>query len=272
MSVPAGLAAISLPPGQVVIAAGCAVAALVLITWLVSLALGDASVIDPVWGPAFALVAVVCALAGGGDTARRWLLCGLTVVWGMRLGLHLTARKLAEPGEDRRYRAMRTAHPRHFALWSLVYVYLLQGVLVILISLPIQAAGGRDGALTAACLPGIALFLLGLAFEGIGDLQLQRFRADPANRGAVMNRGLWRYTRHPNYFGDACVWWGIWLLALQAGGTWWTAVAPLVMTLLLVRVSGKALLEQDIAERRPGYADYVRSTSGFFPLPPKRPL
>ena len=118
----------------------------------------------------------------------------------------------------------------------------------------------------------MVLFGVGLAFEAVGDEQLRRFRADPANRGQVMNRGLWRYTRHPNYFGDACVWWGIWLTVLPAGGTWWSLIGPAAMTFLLVRVSGKAMLERDIGKRRPGYAEYIAQTSGFFPLPPKRRL
>jgi len=115
----------------------------------------------------------------------------------------------------------------------------------------------------------VIVFLIGLAFESVGDEQLRRFKADPGNRGKVMDRGLWHYTRHPNYFGDACVWWGLWLTTLPAGGVWWTLVGPVVMTLLLVRVSGKAMLERDIGSRRPGYAEYIKRTSGFFPLPPR---
>lgn len=256
-------------PGGVLPLACAAVAGLIVATWILSLLLRDASVVDPVWGPAFAVVAAIAALDGAGAPARRWLLLVLTAVWGLRLGIHLTRRKLHEREEDRRYRAMREAHPGNFALWSLGWVYLLQGVLVLVVSLPLQVASQRPTALSWAIAPGLALYCVGLAFEAIGDEQLRRFRADPANRGAVMDRGLWRYTRHPNYFGDACVWWGLWLVALQAGGTWWTVIGPSVMSLLLVRVSGKGLLERDIGERRPAYARYVERTSGFLPLPPK---
>jgi steroid 5-alpha reductase family enzyme len=274
MTVRAGVvlpsAAINAPLGHVLLPAACAVAALILITWSVSIVVHDASVIDPVWGPAFALVALICALVGEGDGARRWLLCGLTVIWGLRLGYHLTARKLREREEDRRYRAMREAHAGNFALWSLVCVYCVQGLMVLIISLPIQAAAGRAASLAFSCLPGVIVFLIGLGFEAIGDEQLRRFRADPDSHGQVMDRGLWRYTRHPNYFGDACVWWGIWLIALPAGATWWTVIAPIVMTLFLVRISGAGLMEKDISGRRPGYADYIRRTSGFVPLPPRR--
>ena len=213
--------------------------------------------------------------ARGGRRRRRgpgarWLLAGLTAAWGLRLGAHLTRRKLADPGEDRRYAQMRARHPHDFARWSLVAVFGTQALLVLVVSLPLQVAARQPSALGGWALAGVAVWALGLAFEAVGDEQLRRFKADPASRGQVMDRGLWRYTRHPNYFGDACVWWGLWLVALTAGGTGWTAVGPAVMTLLLVRVSGKGLLERDIAERRPGYPAYVARTSGFIPLPPKR--
>ena len=256
-------------PGSVLAPAAGAVALIVVVTWVVSLRLHDVSIIDPVWGPAFVVVAVIAALDGDGDASRRWLLLALTLVWGLRLGVHLSRRKLRERDEDRRYAAMREAHPSNFALWSLGWIFLLQGGLVVIISLPLQVAAGRHSGLNAAIVPGLLLYALGVGFEAVGDEQLRRFKADPANNGQVMDRGLWRYTRHPNYFGDFCVWWGLWLVALQAGATWWTVVAPIVMSVLLVRVSGKGLLEQDIGRRRPGYASYIERTSGFLPLPPR---
>jgi steroid 5-alpha reductase family enzyme len=256
-------------PSSVLPIAALAIALLIGATWVVSLRLKDASVIDPVWGPAFVLVAIIAALAGHGDAGRRLLLLALTAVWGLRLGWYLTRRKFVEREEDRRYRAMRELHGDDFALWSLRWVYLVQGVLVLVISLPVQVGSQRPNPLSWAIAPGIAVYLIGLAFEAIGDEQLRRFKSRPENRGRVMDRGLWRYTRHPNYFGDACVWWGTWLVVLQAGGTWWTVIGPVVMTILLVRVSGKGLLERDIGERRPGYPEYIRRTSGFIPLPPR---
>jgi steroid 5-alpha reductase family enzyme len=249
------------------IAAG-GVALLMLATWGESVRRRDASIVDPVWGPAFVLVAAVAAIAGKDGADVRFLLAGLTAVWGLRLGWHLVRRKRTEPEEDRRYAAMRERHGGGFALWSLVMVFGVQGLLVMIVSLPVQAAAGRVAEITLAVVPGVALFAVGLAFEAIGDAQLAAFKRDPASRGQVMDRGLWRYTRHPNYFGDFCVWWGIWLVALVAGGTWWTAIGPIVMSILLIRVSGKALLEKSIGRRRPGYEEYVRRTSGFFPLPP----
>lgn len=263
------IAVVFATPGRVLWVSAAAVAFVIVTTWAVSVRIRDSSIIDPVWGPAFAIVALVAALVGHGDAGRRWLVFVLTAAWGLRLGVHLARRKLAEHGEDRRYAAMRAREGRKFDFWSLWAVFGTQGVLVLIVSLPIQVAAGRPGGFTAAVIPGLLLFLIGLGFETIGDEQLRRFKADPANRGKVMDRGLWRYTRHPNYFGDAALWWGLWLIALPAGGTWWTFVGPAIMSLFLVRISGKALLERDIATRRPAYADYIRRTSGFFPRPPR---
>lgn len=251
------------------ILAAAAVAVVMLAIWVESLRRSDVSIVDLVWGPAFAVVALVCALGGDPDSEIRWLLLGLTAVWGMRLGVHLTRRKLREPEEDRRYAVMRERQGDAFPLWSLTRVFATQGLLVLVVSLPLQFAAARDAAITLAVIPGVVVFVIGLAFETIGDAQLAVFKADPQTKGKVMDRGLWRYTRHPNYFGDFAVWWGLWLVALTAGNTWWTAIGPLVMSVLLIRVSGKGLLEKDIGDRRPGYAEYVRRTSGFFPLPPR---
>jgi len=154
--------------------------------------------------------------------------------------------------------------------WSLVGVFGLQGLLVLIVSLPIQIAADRGGALTAAVIPGVVLFCIGLACEAVGDEQLRRFKARADSKGQVMDRGLWRYTRHPNYFGDACVWWGLYLIAAQQWVGAVTILSPLLMTWTLTRKTGKPLLERDIAQRRPGYARYVERTSGFLPLPPKR--
>jgi steroid 5-alpha reductase family enzyme len=258
-------------PGAVTGAAAIAVAAFMLALWLASIALRDVSIVDPAWGPAFVLVAAVALVAGGGCLGRRWLLFAMTAVWGLRLGAYLLVRKLGDRSEDRRYAAMRERRGAAFVPWSLVMIFGLQGLLVLIVSLPVQVAVQRGGSLTAAVLPGVILWLIGFGFESIGDEQLRRFKARPDSRGQVMDRGLWRYTRHPNYFGDFCVWWGLWLVALTAGGTWWTFVGPVVMSTLLIRVSGAALLEKNIGERRPAYADYIRRTSGFFPLPPKAP-
>ncbi|MGZ4298661.1 MAG: DUF1295 domain-containing protein [Solirubrobacteraceae bacterium] len=264
------LATVFAAPGPVTAYAAIAIAALMLALWLLSIRLRDVSIVDPAWGPAFVLVALVAAVAGDGCVGRRWLLLAMTAVWGLRLGAYLLARKLRDPGEDRRYAAMRERRAEGFVLWSLVAIFGLQGLLVLIVSLPIQVAADRGGALTAAVIPGVVLFCVGLAVETIGDEQLRRFKARSDSHGQVMDQGLWRYTRHPNYFGDFCVWWGLWLVAVTAGGTWWTFVGPVVMSVLLIRVSGAGLLEKDIGTRRPGYAEYVKRTSGFFPLPPRK--
>jgi steroid 5-alpha reductase family enzyme len=257
-------------PSSALVWGAAGVALLMLVLWGISIRIRDVSIIDPAWGPAFVIVATAGVAAGDGCLGRRWLMFALTALWGVRLGIYLTVRKLRDPAEDKRYAAMREREGDWFIPWSLWWIFGFQGLLVLVVSLPISVVAGRPGTLTAAIIPGILVWAVGLGFEAVGDEQLRRFKADPANRGRVMDRGLWRYTRHPNYFGDFCVWWGIWLVSLPAGGTWWTFIGPLVMTILLMRVSGKALLERDIAERRPEYADYVERTSGFFPRPPKR--
>jgi steroid 5-alpha reductase family enzyme len=263
-------------PGFVTAIAAAALAVLFVGLWVVSLGLSDVSIVDPVWGPAFVVVALVCLLAGeasrgGGGEARRWLLFALTAVWGLRLGGYLLVRKLGDPEEDRRYAAMRERRGKtSFALYSLGVVFLLQGLLVLIVSLPLQVAAERRTGLGGVALAGVVLWAVGLFFEAVGDEQMRRFKARPDTGGQVMDRGLWHYTRHPNYFGDFCVWWGLWLVALGAGGTWWTVIGPLVMAFLLIKGSGAALLEKDISERRPQYREYIERTSGFIPLPPRR--
>jgi steroid 5-alpha reductase family enzyme len=247
----------------------CACAMLAL--WLLSLALRDASIVDVWWGPGFAVVAAAAWwLGAGGDAPRRALSTGIVALWGLRLGGYLAWRNWGR-GEDPRYQAMRRHWGPRFALASLATVFGLQGFLMWFVSLPVQAvhvsAGGPLGALDAL---GAALAALGLFFEAVGDAQLARFRADPANRSRVMDRGLWRYTRHPNYFGDCCVWWGLYAIAAATPLGVWTFASPLLMTFLLLRVSGVALLERSIGRRRPEYADYAARTSAFVPRPPRR--
>lgn len=237
--------------------------------WLVSLPLRNASIVDVFWGPAFVVAAWTAALAGDGGGARRPLALALVSLWGLRLGLHLARRNLGH-GEDPRYAAMRGGHGRRFWWVSLFTVFLLQAALAWVISLPVQAAVlGPATPLGLLDLAAAVLWATGLAFEAIGDAQLARFRADPRNRGRALDTGLWRYTRHPNYFGDACAWWGLGLLGVSAGAPW-TLISPLLMTFLLLKVSGVALLERDIAERRPAYRDYVARTSAFFPWFPRK--
>lgn len=240
--------------------------------WLLSLALRDASIVDVWWGPGFAVIAATaCGLSSDGDPVRRGLVVGLSALWGLRLGGYLLWRNWGR-GEDSRYRAMRRHHGDRFRWVSLGTVFGLQGTLMWLVSLPLQVAQlGPPTGLGPLDAIGVALFATGFVFESVGDLQLARFKADPANAGCVMDRGLWRYTRHPNYFGDFLVWWGFGALALGAPGGVFALLGPALMTVFLLRVSGVALLERSIGKRRPAYADYARRTSAFFPLPPRRP-
>jgi steroid 5-alpha reductase family enzyme len=247
-----------------------AVTALLLVTFAVALRVGRYNVVDIVWGLGFALIAVVAfaVSTGYGSQARRLLLLTATVIWGIRLAGYVGWRSRGK-GEDPRYADMLANAPGSRTAYALRKVFLLQAALIWLISTPVQAGMfQRDGPpwLLAA---GAATWLSGLGFEAIGDWQLAAFKADPASRGTVMDRGLWHYTRHPNYFGDACVWWG--LFAVRCG-SWLglvTIFAPLLMTFLLVGGSGKPITE-DRMSARPGYAEYVARTSGFIPLPPRR--
>jgi len=252
------------------LAAALAVASLMLAGWLLSLAVRDVSIIDILWGLGFVLLAWVVFVGADGSDARRTLLLILVTVWGLRLSGYLAWRNIGE-AEDFRYREMRERHGARFPLVSLITVFALQGVAMWVVSLPVQE--GMDAPTPAGLglldFLGIAVWAIGLTFEGLGDFQLARFKADDANTGQVMDRGLWRYTRHPNYFGDFMVWWGIYLIALSTGDAWWTIVSPLVMSVLLMRVSGVGMLEKTIGERRPAYAEYKRRTSTFFPRPPK---
>lgn len=244
--------------------------AVMLATFVLALRRGLHRIVDIAWGLAFTAVALTAygLSAGHGDDGRRLLITALTALWGLRLSAHI-ARRGRGHGEDPRYARMLAKAPGSRAAYAVRTVYLLQGVLVWLVSLPVQAGLYAPGPLGPTAAAGAALWLLGLAFEAIGDAQLHRFKADPAHRGMIMDRGLWSWTRHPNYFGDFCVWWGLFLIAYDRPAVAAaTAVGPLVMTYLLTAGSGKALLERHMADR-PGYAAYRARTSGFFPVPPR---
>ncbi|MFF4185271.1 DUF1295 domain-containing protein [Streptomyces sp. NPDC001691] len=248
-----------------------AVLAVLLITFAVAVASGMHRVVDIAWGLGFTAVAFVAyaVSAGRGDDARRLLVTLATAVWGLRLAAHIAWRGRGH-GEDPRYDRMLAKAPGSRNAYALRMIYLLQGGLIWLISLPVQAAQFTSGPLSVTDLAGGALWAAGLAFEAVGDFQLARFKADPAHHGQIMDRGLWGWTRHPNYFGDFLVWWGLFTLAC---GTWQSAalclLSPLLMSFLLTRGSGKRLLEQHM-HHRPGYAAYASRTSGFIPLPPRR--
>jgi len=255
---------------SVVLPAGAATFVVAGLFWLFSLARRDAGVADIAWGLLFVVIAWTSYLCGDGNTPML-IAALLTSVWGLRLTLHIGRRNLAEAEEDRRYTRMRRKRPGVFWIWSLPMVFLLQGALALIVAMPLYSLGSADqGSVGFISLLGILVFLTGLAFEAIGDAQLTAFRRDPSTSGQVMDRGLWKYTRHPNYFGDATVWWGLWLIAVGSGAAWWTFAGPLLMSYLIVRVSGVKMLEADMAERRPAYRQYMERTSAFIPRPPKR--
>jgi steroid 5-alpha reductase family enzyme len=236
--------------------------------WLVSLLKRDVSIVDSLWPMMFLLAAVTYGLTLTDTGPRAALVLLLVGIWSLRLFGYISWRNWGED-EDRRYQQIRANNEPNFELKSLFIVFLLQGVIAWIVSLPLLVAIGAGSAPNALDYLGIALWAVGMLFEAGGDYQLARFKSDPDNQGKVMDRGLWRYTRHPNYFGNACIWWGFGLIAL-ATGAWWALLSPVLMTFLLLRVSGVSLLEKDIGERRPAYADYIARTSAFFPLPPKK--
>jgi steroid 5-alpha reductase family enzyme len=242
--------------------------AMMFLLWSASLIRRDASIIDPFWGLGFIVVAWVSCFLSWPVSTRAILITALVTLWGLRLSGYLFWRNHGKP-EDARYAAMREKHGSRFWWVSLLTVFWLQALLLWFIAFPIQFAASGSGEIPFGWLDyvGVLLWLTGLFFETVGDWQLARFRADPTNKGKVLDSGLWRYTRHPNYYGDFCVWWGIYLLSIGAGGVW-TFLSPLLMSVLLMKVSGVTLLEKDIAVRRPEYAAYKNRTSDFFPWPP----
>ncbi len=251
--------------------AALAIVVLMLVTWVISVIITNASIVDIVWGLGFVVVAWVVRLSvDDGLDARQWLLVAMTTIWGLRLAGHLFWRNHGK-GEDYRYQAMRRHYGPNFRWISLGTVFGLQGVLMFIVSLPVQIGQTDDTPdIGVIAIIGIVVWLVGLFFEVVGDAQLVRFKADPASQGKVMDRGLWKYTRHPNYFGDCCVWWGIALVAAETGTGAIGLVGAVVMTVLLRRVSGVTLLEKTIVKRRSGYREYIERTSPFIPRPPKK--
>jgi steroid 5-alpha reductase family enzyme len=238
------------------------------LTWVVSVAQRNVTIVDTLWSLLFVLAAATYTVTTATPGPRAWLVLALVSLWGLRLAAYLAWRNWGHE-EDRRYQAIRLRNEPNFALKSLWLIFGFQAVLAWVISLPLVGAIAGPSALGPLDAAGALLWAVGLCFEAAGDWQLARFKGDPANAGRVMDRGLWRYTRHPNYFGDFCVWWGLYLIALSAGA-WWSIVGPLIMSFLLLRFSGVRLLERDIGERRPAYAEYMRRTNAFFPGRPKR--
>lgn len=240
-----------------------------VVAWLISLAKRDVSIVDSFWSLFFLAGVLVYAWYATTLGSRATLLLVLVSLWALRLAGYLTWRNWGEP-EDRRYQAIRVRNQPGFEWKSLYLVFGLQALLAAIITAPLLAGMGGSHALNFLDLAGLALWVIGFGFETVGDWQLARFKSRPANRRQVLDRGLWRYTRHPNYFGDAAQWWGFYLIAAATGIGAWTIFSPVIMTFLLVRVSGVGMLEKTLKETKPGYREYMERTSAFVPLPPRR--
>jgi len=236
-------------------------------TWLASLRNNDVSIADSVW-PLFILTGAATYAWGSPETGpRAHVVLILVALWAARLSAHITWRHWGEP-EDRRYKAIRARNSPHFRWKSLVLVFALQATLAWIVSASVLAAVVNPQPWNWLDSLGLCVVVFGASFEAVADWQLARFKSDPAHRGKVMDSGLWRNSRHPNYFGEFCVWWGFYLIALSAQG-WWAIASPVLVTVLLLKVSGVVLLEKDIVERRPAYRDYIARTNAFFPGPRK---
>ncbi|NLE44756.1 MAG: DUF1295 domain-containing protein [Chloroflexi bacterium] len=251
--------------------AALAIVGLMTLIWIVSLILRNSSIVDIFWGPGFVLTGwIYFALTPDGFSIRKWIVAILVTVWGLRLGGYILYRNWGKP-EDFRYRKFREDAGSKWWWYSYFQTFLLQGVLMWIISIPLLGAqiSSTPARLTVVDVIGIVLWGIGFFFESVGDLQMTRFKANPANRGKVLDSGVWRYTRHPNYFGDATQWWSYYLFALAAGA-YWTVFSPVMMTLLLLRVSGVALLEKTLTETKPQYKEYIETTSAFLPWFPRK--
>jgi steroid 5-alpha reductase family enzyme len=264
--VPAG------PVGLTLLATAAALLVMMAVTFAVALKAGKHSMADTAWGLGIALAALVSLLvsAGHGQPVRRYLLLAASVTWGLRLAAYVTWRNRGKP-EDPRYRDLLSRAKGNPNLYALRTVYLLQALILWLACLPVQAGMLEHAPAGPVTVLGAAVWAVGFAFESAGDWQLARFKANPANQGRIMDHGLWRYTRHPNYFGDFCMWWGLFLIALGSWAELPTMVGPLLMTYILTRGTGQRLTDRRMAASRPHYADYAARTSSFIPRPPRKP-
>lgn len=236
--------------------------------WLLSLLIQDASIIDIFWGTGFVIVGWAYFLMSSSDGIRSWLLIIPVSVWGLRLTLHLAKRNIGK-GEDFRYQRWREEEGKRWWWLSYIRVFLLQGLIMWIVSISLAATLFYSNSLPDMLnYVALLLWFIGFVFEAGSDWQLMTFRSNPDNAGKVLNTGFWRYSRHPNYFGDAVQWWAFYVIALGTGA-WWTIISPIIMTFLLTRVSGVPMLEHSLKKRKPAYQEYVEKTSAFFPMPPK---
>jgi len=241
-----------------------------VLLWVLSLVKKNASIVDIFWGLGFVIVGWASAINANQVSIAGKVVLALVTLWGLRLSIYLGVRNHGKP-EDFRYVAMRKHYGARFPIISLFTVFLLQGAIMMIVSLPVQIAlSDENAAASIFTFIGVLIFFVGIFFETVGDWQLAQFKRDPQNAGQVMQTGLWKYTRHPNYFGDTCVWWGIGIVALGVNYGWVGLAGSLLMNFFLVRVSGVPMLERSMSKRRPGYDEYKRRTSSFVPRPPKK--
>jgi steroid 5-alpha reductase family enzyme len=248
-----------------------AVLAMMLLGWVASLIYKNVTHVDSLWGVGFVLIAWLTFGMADGFVGRRFLITLLVSLWGLRLSLHLSRRNWGH-GEDPRYAAWRQKSGNRFWLVSLVKVFILQAVFLWVISVALQWAqlsAVPDG-FTAWDYLGLGVWMIGFIFEAFADQQLYRFKADSGNKGKVMDKGLWAYSRHPNYFGESLMWWGIFLIALSTPAGWWTVISPVVITVVLLKMTGVSLMEKTIVHTKPGYNDYIARTNAFIPWFPKK--
>ena len=249
-----------------------AVLAMMLLGWVVSLIYRNVTLVDSLWGLGFVLIAWLTFAMSDGFLGRRILVVLLVTLWGLRLSLHLSRRNWGH-GEDPRYTAWRRKSGRRFWLVSLFKVFILQAVFLWVISLALQWSqiSAVPDRFTAWDAIGLAVWVLGFIFEALADQQLYRFKSDPDNKGKVMDKGLWAFSRHPNYFGESTMWWGIFLIALSTPWGFWTVISPIVITVVLLKMTGVSLMEKTIVNTKPGYRDYIARTNAFIPWFPKKP-
>ncbi len=258
-----------MPLATLFINSGLVILCLMMTLWLLSLALRNASIVDIFWGIGFIVVAWFAFSYGQGYLPRKQWMTALVTLWGLRLAFHIGIRNWGKP-EDFRYATWREENGARWWWVSFFKVFLLQGLLMWVISVPIVAAQslGFPAILTPLDVIGALVALSGLLFETVADLQLTVFKRDTSNKGRILTTGLWKFSRHPNYFAEAVVWWGFYIIA-SAAGAWWTIFSPILMTWLLLRVSGVTMLERTM-KAKPGYEEYMRKTSAFIPWLPKR--
>jgi len=245
--------------------------ALVTLLWIWSIFIKNVSIVDIFWGFGFVVVNAFYVFISGELNARKILILTLVTIWGLRLTIHLAWRNIGK-GEDFRYQEFRRSYgPERYWWFSFFQVFLLQGALIMIVSLPLLgiSSSTSTGDLNALDYLGMLVWLVGFTFEAGGDYQLARFKSNISNKGKVLQTGFWKYTRHPNYFGDAAVWWAYAIFSVAAG-SYWQIVGSIVMTVLIIKVSGVSLLERTLKDTKPQYKDYIQKTNSFFPWFPKK--